>query len=232
MWVKVLLNTEKGGIDVASVPSKIIISDIPNALLITDSHHDQIKDLPKLFNKVMVGSDKFGVYCTKDCCDQIMSKFLQLTGRRSSFKIIELNRPFTTGPFTVIPVVANHGDNHSPSTVIYIVKYHDKKIIMGWDFLSLPNVDENLLWNPDLLVLGTHTYNPHPETGMISVIDAYELVRRWNAKDCYLVQYSGLLDFKESKNEWFKGPPAAMTTSELQRNIGSHKLAEIMVDLE
>jgi hypothetical protein len=74
---------------------------------------------------------------------------------------------------------------------------------MDWDLLSLPNVDENLLWNPDLLILGTQTYNPHPETGMISVIDAYELVRRWNAKECYLVQYSGLLGFKESKNEWF-----------------------------
>ena len=93
---------------------------------------------------------------------------------------------------------------------------------MGWDFLSLPNADENLLWNPDLLVLGTHTYNPHPESGMISVIEAYELVRRWNAKESYLVQYSGLLDFKESKNEWFKGPSKAMTTAELQRNIDSH----------
>ncbi|MFY9799493.1 MAG: hypothetical protein WAJ93_27725 [Candidatus Nitrosopolaris sp.] len=60
----VVESLEKGGIDVASVPSKII-SDIPNAVLITDFHHDQIKDLPKLFNKVMVGSDKFGVYCTK-----------------------------------------------------------------------------------------------------------------------------------------------------------------------
>ncbi len=89
-------------------------------------------------------------------------------------------------------------------------------------FLSLPNADENLLWNPDLLVLGTHTYNPHPESGMISVIEAYELVRRWNAKESYLVQYSGLLDFKESKNEWFKGPSKAMTTAELQRNIDSH----------
>ncbi|MFZ0511258.1 MAG: MBL fold metallo-hydrolase [Candidatus Nitrosopolaris sp.] len=209
------------GTDVTS-QSKIIISDIPNAVLITDSHDDQIKDIPKLFNKVVDGSDKFGVYCTKECCDQIMSKFPQLTGRRSAFNIIEPNRPFTTGPFTVIPVTANHGDNSTPSSVIYIVKYQDKKIIMGWDFLSLPNVDENLLWNPDLLVLGTQTYNPHPETGMISVIDAYELVRRWNAKDCYLVQYSGLLDSKESKNEWFKGPPAAMTASELQRNIDSH----------
>jgi hypothetical protein len=56
------------------------------------------------------------------------------------------------------------------------------------------------------LVLGTETYNPHPESGKISIIDAYELVRRWNAKECYLVGYSGLLDSKKSKNEWYKGP--------------------------
>ena len=60
----VVESLEKSGTDVNSVQSKIIISDIPNALLITNSHHDQIKDHPKLFNKVMVGSDKFGVYCT------------------------------------------------------------------------------------------------------------------------------------------------------------------------
>ncbi|MGB8933554.1 MAG: hypothetical protein WCC17_00435 [Candidatus Nitrosopolaris sp.] len=35
----VVESLEKGGIDVASVPSKII-SDIPNAVLITDFHHD------------------------------------------------------------------------------------------------------------------------------------------------------------------------------------------------
>jgi len=213
---------EKSGIDLTSAQSKIIISDIPNAVLITDSHDDQIKDLPNLFNKVVDGSDKFSVYCTKECCDQIMSKFPQLAERRSAFNIIEPNKPFTTGPFTVTPIVANHGDNSTPSSVIYVVKYQDKKIIMGWDFLSLPKADENLLWNPDLLVLGTQTYNPHPESGMISVIDAYELVRRWNAKECYLVGYSGLLDSKESKNEWYKGPSMAMTTAELQRNIDSH----------
>jgi phosphoribosyl 1,2-cyclic phosphodiesterase len=218
----VVESLEKSGTDVTSAQSKIIISDIPNAVLITHSHDDQIKDLPKLFNKVVDGSDKVSVYCTKECFDQIMSKFPQLAERRSAFNIIEPNKPFTTGPFTVIPVVANHGDNSTPNSVIYVVKYQDKKIIMGWDFLSLPNADENLLWNPDLLVLGTHTYNPHPESGMISVIEAYELVRRWNAKESYLVQYSGLLDFKESKNEWFKGPSKAMTTAELQRNIDSH----------
>ena len=31
---------------------------------------------------------------------------------------------------------------------------------------------------------GTQSYNPHPQTGMISVSEAFELVRRWNAKEC------------------------------------------------
>jgi hypothetical protein len=101
----------------------------------------------------------------------------------------------------------------------HIVKGINKKIIIGWDFLSLPDVDENLLWNPDLLILGTQNYNPHPETGMISVTDAFTLIRRWNVKECYLVHYSGLKDFEESKNQWFRGPIKPMTSDELQKTI-------------
>jgi hypothetical protein len=97
-----------------------------------------------------------------------------------------------------------------------------RKIIIGWDFLSLPNVNENLLWNPDLLILGTETYNPHPLTGMISVTEAYDIVRRWNAKECYIVHYSGLKDFEEATNQWFRGPVKPMTTDELQSVIDSH----------
>jgi acid stress-induced BolA-like protein IbaG/YrbA len=121
-----------------------------------------------------------------------------------------------------MPILADHGDNSPAGSVIYIVKLLDRKIIIGWDFLSLPNVNENLLWKPDLLILGTQTYNPHPETGMICVSDAYNLVRRWNAKECYIVHYSGLNDFKEASNQWFRGPVKAMTTDELQSVINSH----------
>ena len=199
------------------------LSKMPNAVLITHSHVDHVNDLPKLIDKVKDGKDMINVYCTKECCDQIINKFPQLAGIQSSvFKVIQPTESITVGPFSVIPVLANHGDNSPPGSVIYIVKYQDKKIIMGWDFLSLPSIEENLLWNPDLLVLGTQTYNPHPETGMISISEAYVLVRMWNAKECYLVHYSGLNDFEESKNQWFRGPVKAMTTAELQRNIDSH----------
>ena len=57
---------------------------------------------------------------------------------------------------------------------------------------------------------------------MICVTDAYQLVRRWNAKECYLVHYRGLMDFEEGKNQWFRGPVKPMTTAELQKNVDSH----------
>jgi len=199
------------------------LSKMPNAVLITHSHDDHINDLPKLIDKVKDGSGMINIFCTKECRDQILNKFPLLARiKYSEFNVIQPGESITVGPFTVVAVLANHGDNSPPGSVIYVIKYQDKKLIMGWDFLSLSNVEENLLWNPDLLVLGTHTYNPHPETGMISISEAYVLVRTWNAKECYLVHYSGLNDFEESKNQWFRGPVKAMTTAELQRNIDSH----------
>ena len=204
---------------------------IPNALLITHSHDDHIKEIPMLVNKVNENiesrAENLMIFCTMECRDQIIKKFPQLSEKtgnnnRVSFNIVQPDETFQVGPFSVTALLADHGDTSSPGSVIHIVKLLDKKIIVGWDFLSLPNVNENLLWKPDLLILGTQSYNPHPQTGMISVSDAYDLVRRWNAKECYIVHYRGLLDFEEASNQWFRGPVKAMTTDELQSVIDSH----------
>ena len=123
-----------------------------------------------------------------------------------SITLFQPGENFQIGPFSVMPISSYHGENSPPGFVIYIVKLANRKVIVGWDFLSLPNVDENLLWNPDLVILGTQSYNPHPQTGMISVSEAFELIRRWNAKECYIVHYRGLLDFEDASNQWFRGP--------------------------
>ena len=85
-----------------------------------------------------------------------------------SFNIVQPNNPFNIDKFSIIPILANHGnDIPQGGAVIYLVNIANRKIIIGWDFLTLPEVDEHLLWNPDLLILGTQSYNPHPESGMI-----------------------------------------------------------------
>jgi phosphoribosyl 1,2-cyclic phosphodiesterase len=207
-------------------------SFIPGALLITHSHDDHIKELPMVVKKVNdddgKSSKNLKIFCTMECRDQVIKKFSQLSEKittnnnRVSFNIVQPDQNFEVGPFSITPILADHGDNSPPGSVIYIVKLLDKKIIIGWDFLSLPNADPNLFWNPDLLILGTQSYNPHPQTGIISVSDAYEIIRRWNAKECYIVHYGGLLDFEEASNQWFRGPVKAMTTDELQRVIDEH----------
>ncbi|MGH9952178.1 MAG: hypothetical protein ACRD5J_11155, partial [Nitrososphaeraceae archaeon] len=63
---------------------------------------------------------------------------------------------------------------------------------------------------------------PHPETGMISVSDAFGLIKDWNARECYIVHYRGLLDTKEAQNQWFRGPTNPMTTEELQQVIDAN----------
>jgi phosphoribosyl 1,2-cyclic phosphodiesterase len=225
----VIKSIEKGTPDLeSSLP--VSIFNVPNVILITHAHDDHIKELPLLLDKAGYDkSTKLKVLCTQLCRDQIIRRFPHLSeANRSLFNILRSGERYNIGPFSVMPILSNHyidnnENNNSSNSVIYLITMADRKIIIGWDFLSLDaNVDQNLFWNPDLLILGTETYNHHPETGMISVTEAYDIVRRWNAKECYIVHYSGLRDFEEAKNQWFRGPTKAMTSDELQKTIDSH----------
>lgn len=209
--------------DFNDLTTKSAAIHVPDAIFITHSHDDHIKELPLLISKANQQSRALKIFCTKECHDQIVSKFPEISkiNDKVSFNVIQPNQPFEVGSISTIPILAYHGDNSPPGSVIYVLKLPDKrKIIIGWDFLSLPDdVDQNLFWNPDLVILGTQSYNPHPETGLISVSDAFELVRRWNAKECYIVHYRGLMDFEDAKNQWFRGPTKAMNSEELQKTI-------------
>ena len=198
-----------------------------DALLITHSHEDHVKDLSDLVKKISQTKtvQKINIYCTQECQDQVRSK-LSLPSSDEynflNFNVVKPNEFFKIGPISIMPVSSYHGEDSPAGSVIYVVNVFERKIIVGWDFLSLPNANETILWNPDLAILGTETYNEHPETGMISVTEAYNIVRRWNAKECYLLHYSGLKDFEEAKNQWFRGPVKALSLDELQRTIDSH----------
>jgi hypothetical protein len=193
---------------------------LPDAILITHARRHHISDLPALTK------ENAKVYCTAECSQQIAQELPSLPSLSSSslFSPINPGTPFEVGPFSVISVAAdNAGDQPGlPGSVVYIIKAGARKIVAGWDFLKLQTADDSILWNPDLLVLGTETYNEHPSTGMISVSEAYNIVRRWNAKLCYIVHYSGEKDREDAKNQWHRGPEGPLSADELQKAIDGH----------
>ena len=194
---------------------------LPDAILITHARRHHIIDLPALTR------ENAKVYCTPECGQQIARELSSwATSSSSLFSPINPGTPFEVGPFSVISVAAdNAGDQPGlPGSVVYIIKAGTRKTVAGWDFLKLLSADESILWNPDLLVLGTETYNEHPSTGMISVSEAYNIVRRWNAKLCYIVHYSGEKDREDAKNQWHRGPEGPLSADELQKAIDDHLL--------
>jgi hypothetical protein len=190
----------------------------PDAILITNARKEHVADLASL-----LGSAK--AYCTAESLEQIMAT-PALGSKRSSFTTVQPGQMFEAGPFSVTSVAAdNAGDAPGVAgSVIYIIEAAGRKVVAGWDFLKLPGADEKLMWKPDLLVLGTETYNEHPSTGMISVSEAYNIVRRWNAKDSYILHYSGEKDREDAKNQWHRGPAGPLSPDELQKAVDAHLL--------
>jgi hypothetical protein len=169
-------------------------------------------------------SRKLQIYYSQETRNQITSKFNSHNlAPNAEFTDIDSGQGIKVGPFSTTPFSVIHYENDKSSSPLlgclpYVVELEDKKkIVIGWDFLSINDLDQNLLWNPDLVILGTETYNPHPSTGIISVTDAYDFVKRWNAKECFLVHYSGSAVHEDGKNQWFRGPVKAMTSTQLQR---------------
>jgi phosphoribosyl 1,2-cyclic phosphodiesterase len=196
---------------------------VPDAVLITHAHTDHINDLPALLSGVAQQGQQpsFRVYCSKECLDQMSKQFPALLEKFPAFSTIMPGKSFELGPFIVEPILAQHAN--AAGALIYIIRLQNKKIVIGWDFESLPGAEQAAFWNPDLLILGTETYNDHKfSTGMISVSEAYDVIRRWNAKTCYIVHYSGQQDKEDAKNQWFRGPTRPLAQNELQTMIDDH----------
>ncbi len=169
----------------------------PDAVLITHARRHHVSDLPALVK------ENVKIYCSQECSQQIAKELPSVATTMSSLVVpIRPEEPFEVGPFSVVSVSADNTGDHPgyPGSLVYIIKAGTRKIIAGWDFLKLQTADESIFWNPDLLVLGTESYNDHPSTGIISVSDANNIVRRWNAKLCYIVHYSGEKDREDAKN--------------------------------
>src|SRR5215210_1802803 len=123
---------------------------MPDAILIMHSYKGHTSDLPALISS----KPNLKAYCTKE--------FPSLANS-PAFMTIQPGQAFCAGLFSVQAILADHGE--MPGCVINVINLRGTKIIAVWYFLSLPNADQDLICKPDLLILGTETYNDHPSTG-------------------------------------------------------------------
>lgn len=191
----------------------------PDAILVTHGRREHTSDLASF---LAGGGAK--IFCTGECAGQIAKELPQVDRARFAAAVVP-GQPFEAGPFSIVPVAADNAGGGSPGfpgSVIYVIRSGDRKVIAGWDFISLQNVDADMMWNPDLAVFGTETYNDHPSTGMISVTQAYHLIKTWNAKDCYILHYSGEMDREDAKNQWHRGPDGPLSPDDLQKAMDDY----------
>ncbi|MFQ5940431.1 MAG: MBL fold metallo-hydrolase [Nitrososphaerales archaeon] len=185
-----------------------------DAVLLTHSHADRIDDLPSMVKEFRT----FHVHSTGQCWDAFCKKFPDLKSIQHTS--IEAGKMFEIVGIKITPIAVQHA-NDALGSVTYVAEFEDKKIVFAWDVLSFVDTNDPVLKGADLLIIDTFTYNPHQETEHLSVLEAYDLVKRWNPKEAYLINYSGYQDFKNQENPYARVPKRPMTSDELASQVMS-----------
>jgi phosphoribosyl 1,2-cyclic phosphodiesterase len=185
-----------------------------DAVLLTHSHADRIDDLPSVVKEF--GSPR--VYCTQQCWEAVTRKFSDL--KSVQHISVEAGKSFQIDSMKITPIGVRHSDD-ALGSVAYAAEFEDKKIIFVWDVVSFVNSSDPILRAADLVIIDAFTYNPHPETGHLSILQAYDLIKIWNPKQAYLINYSGYEDFKNQENPYARVPKKPMASAELTSQVMS-----------
>jgi ribonuclease BN (tRNA processing enzyme) len=197
----------------------------PDCVLFTHPHPDHCVELYILVEGLkrrrplaQYKDWKLPILGTPTCLGVIMERFFWLkpnldTGPVDYGKSLQMAVD-SVGTLSLTAIDICHAD-HAPGAAIYLLSFGGKKIVFGWDFLSIKGDVDNLLAGADVLLMDGNTWNPHPETGHISITEGLDLIRRWQPKQTFFVHYSGYEDEEDEQ----KGLPGPMITEELETRI-------------
>jgi phosphoribosyl 1,2-cyclic phosphodiesterase len=117
---------------------------------------------------------------------------------------------------TLTPFVVDHGPK-APGALGFVVQNGQRKIVITGDCLRVPDEDNPLLFDADVMFLDANTWHPAEWTWHQSVLGNLRLIDKWRPKRAYMAHYSGYED-RQHPDDAIHGPMGmGQFRQELQR---------------
>ena len=194
---------------------------VVHEVLLTHPHFDHFAQVDWL-SMCLLRSGRAGqprplpIYSSPECWENGPNRVHRHLAERSDFRQLQPDIAVLLGDLTVTPFAVDHGPK-APGALGFVLQHGSRKIVVTGDFLHVPEEDNPLLFDADVMFLDANTWHPAERTWHQSVLGNLPLIDKWRPKRAYMLHYSGYED-REHANDPVSGPmDAARFREELRR---------------
>ncbi len=137
------------------------------------------------------------IYTAVECWENGPNRVHRYLAQRSDFRPLQPGIPVLLGDLAFTPFAVDHGPK-APGALGFVVQHGGRKIVISGDFLHVPEEDNPLFFQADVMFLDTNTWHPADWTWHQSVLGNLRLVDKWRPKRTYMIHYSGYEDREHS----------------------------------
>jgi glyoxylase-like metal-dependent hydrolase (beta-lactamase superfamily II) len=184
---------------------------VVHEVLLTHPHFDHFAQLDWL-SVCLVRSSRadqprpLPIYASRECWESGPGRVHGCLAERSDFRPLRPGVPVVLGELIVTPFAVDHGPK-APGALGFVVQHGQRKVVITGDFLRVPDEDNPLFFDADVLLLDSNTWHPAEWTWHQSVLGNLRLVDTWRPKRAYMIHYSGYED-REHRDDPIHGPLA------------------------
>lgn len=156
------------------------------------------------------------VYASPACWEFGPQRVLRYAVERCQLRPLEPGQAFELGQLSITPFAVEHSDK-APGSLGYVVQHGPRKVVITGDFRRVPDEDQPLLYDADVLLADANTWHPAEWTGHQSVLGNLRLIDKWRPRRTYMIHYSGFEDRKHPDDRVHGPLSLRRLAEELQR---------------
>jgi phosphoribosyl 1,2-cyclic phosphodiesterase len=163
------------------------------------------------------------IYTSQECWETGPNRVHRYLAERCDFRPLRPGTPVTLGDLTVTPFAVDHGPK-APGALGFVIQHGRQKVVITGDFLHVPEEDNPLLFDADVLFLDANTWHPADWTWHQSVLGNLRLVDKWRPKRAYMIHYSGYEDWEHADDPIYGPMRMEQFRRELRRVAGGRDI--------